>query len=620
MCAFLGPTVTSECILPCVENALYDVEEKVVLCAVHALCRLVRLRLLSSFFVVDFAQKMMPLLLHPSESLRDAAVGFIAASAQQLGAVDAAVFLLPEIRPALRYDLSGLVLSAPLLRHALTAPLSRDAFRTALQQRLREMQSLRNRRVESSTDPSQAAAGGGGDSARSVLEKHRSAGDMPSVGGSREGGDAGGAFLHKVIVPDSSGGAGGKVGSGGLDHTTSEAKRMKAALEAEAALLEVVGPYLDLAAREINTKSMQWRNGLASMYQAAGSVLVSGGTGAGLLAAATDVGLQSRAQLARSTGFIMPLDALRGGGGDSGGSGAATGGRTLMSSKELVAQRAPLHSLLDWSSQPVPEHSVQALLVPHQKFGVPLFRALPEDVRHQALCLDGDGARNHAKLRGLFGLSLRQGEAARALAAGMGEHWDPAAPSGVAAPFSSSSSSWAATSGLNSAGLLPSPAVAAQATLAHSGVLIEGGSTGGSGSGSGGYTGVIAAGASDMGTVMMLKTVSPVYAESLSLLRRIKALDIPPLPPDMGSLVQPWDHRPYSAYSEGLDTSGCADAATRASWRPKEGVLLTTLREHTDAVNRLVVAPDQSYLASASADGTVKIWQTRYLDRTAFPR
>lgn len=48
--------------------------------------------------------------------------------------------------------------------------------------------------------------------------------------------------------------------------------------------------------------------------------------------------------------------------------------------------------------------------------------------------------------------------------------------------------------------------------------------------------------------------------------------------------------------------------------------MLTSLREHSSAVNRLVVSPDQSYFASASSDRTVKIWQTRNLDRMAFPR
>lgn len=45
-----------------------------------------------------------------------------------------------------------------------------------------------------------------------------------------------------------------------------------------------------------------------------------------------------------------------------------------------------------------------------------------------------------------------------------------------------------------------------------------------------------------------------------------------------------------------------------------------TLREHSAAVNKLVVAADQCYFASASDDHTVRIWQTRHLDKHAFPK
>ena len=49
-------------------------------------------------------------------------------------------------------------------------------------------------------------------------------------------------------------------------------------------------------------------------------------------------------------------------------------------------------------------------------------------------------------------------------------------------------------------------------------------------------------------------------------------------------------------------------------------MLLTTLKEHSGAVNRLIVSPDQSFFASGAADKTVKIWQTKQLDRVAFPK
>lgn len=75
-----------------------------------------------------------------------------------------------------------------------------------------------------------------------------------------------------------------------------------------------------------------------------------------------------------------------------------------------------------------------------------------------------------------------------------------------------------------------------------------------------------------------------------------------------------------SGYTEALDVSGSLDGPGRTAWRPKEGVLLTTLKEHSGPVNRLIVSPDQSFFASGSADKTVKIWQTKQLDRVAYPK
>jgi phosphoinositide-3-kinase regulatory subunit 4 len=45
-----------------------------------------------------------------------------------------------------------------------------------------------------------------------------------------------------------------------------------------------------------------------------------------------------------------------------------------------------------------------------------------------------------------------------------------------------------------------------------------------------------------------------------------------------------------------------------------------TLKEHKSAVNRLVVSPDQSYFASASSDHTVRVWQTKTLDKLSYPK
>lgn len=53
---------------------------------------------------------------------------------------------------------------------------------------------------------------------------------------------------------------------------------------------------------------------------------------------------------------------------------------------------------------------------------------------------------------------------------------------------------------------------------------------------------------------------------------------------------------------------------TGVPWRP-EGSLVATFGEHTAAVNRILVSPDQGFFISGSDDGTVKIWDTSRLER-----
>ncbi|EQC25017.1 VPS15 protein kinase [Saprolegnia diclina VS20] len=148
----------------------------------------------------------------------------------------------------------------------------------------------------------------------------------------------------------------------------------------------------------------------------------------------------------------------------------------------------------------------------------------------------------------------------------------------------------------------------------------------------------------------------PALFHSHKLLARLTALDIPPLPLDMGPLRTnegavyshamtnaaplslPVNALPSSAPptpsstpslpptpSSALGTPASAmigpivpSAASTAAemfrnWRPRESVLAAELTEHTGPVHRLGVAQDSSFLASASSDGTVKLWSVRSL-------
>ncbi|KAJ5762556.1 uncharacterized protein N7511_005938 [Penicillium nucicola] len=85
----------------------------------------------------------------------------------------------------------------------------------------------------------------------------------------------------------------------------------------------------------------------------------------------------------------------------------------------------------------------------------------------------------------------------------------------------------------------------------------------------------------------------------------------------------PTDLFDLGPYVKELDTRqpihSAADQEPNKVWKP-EGNLVATFGEHSAAINRVVVAPDHSFFATASDDSTVKIWDTTRLERNLTPR
>lgn len=72
-------------LLPCIEQALNDVEEFVIQRAVHALTALCQLGLFEKRNLLQIVTLVSPLLCHPSTWIRNETVAFIAAMAKTLG-------------------------------------------------------------------------------------------------------------------------------------------------------------------------------------------------------------------------------------------------------------------------------------------------------------------------------------------------------------------------------------------------------------------------------------------------------------------------------------------------------------------------------------------------------
>ncbi|XP_048750935.2 phosphoinositide 3-kinase regulatory subunit 4-like isoform X2 [Ostrea edulis] len=69
----------------------------------------------------------------------------------------------------------------------------------------------------------------------------------------------------------------------------------------------------------------------------------------------------------------------------------------------------------------------------------------------------------------------------------------------------------------------------------------------------------------------------------------------------------------YSAESKDLLEIAWERRPPPSNWKPK-GLLVAHLQEHRGAINRIQVSSDHAYFASASNDGTVKLWESEKLE------
>ena len=118
VCAFLGAGVAIERVLPCIENGLLDLEERVVVSTADCLTILLELGILSTtaHVLIPLVKRCAPLVLHPCASIRIAIYTFFETAIKLLGPVDTAVFILPLFRPVQQYVLPGLVTDFAYIR------------------------------------------------------------------------------------------------------------------------------------------------------------------------------------------------------------------------------------------------------------------------------------------------------------------------------------------------------------------------------------------------------------------------------------------------------------------------------------------------------------------------
>lgn len=132
VCFFVGQRSVEEYLLPYIEQALNDITESVIVYALDCLAILCRSGFLRKRILLEMIERAFPLLCYPSKWVRWSVVSFIAASSENLGAVDSYVFLVPVIRPFLRRQPASLASEKALLA-CLKPPVSRELYYQVLE-------------------------------------------------------------------------------------------------------------------------------------------------------------------------------------------------------------------------------------------------------------------------------------------------------------------------------------------------------------------------------------------------------------------------------------------------------------------------------------------------------
>jgi phosphoinositide-3-kinase regulatory subunit 4 len=106
--------------------------------------------------------------------------------------------------------------------------------------------------------------------------------------------------------------------------------------------------------------------------------------------------------------------------------------------------------------------------------------------------------------------------------------------------------------------------------------------------------------------------VEPDLIDTTLLVTKLKALKVPPLPPNLGNQLT-------SALNQTPHMRGTVKDST-SDWKPRVNALIASSSLHNDhaaPVVRLAVSPDGCFFVSGSHDGTCRVWETQQIEDSA---
>ena len=138
ICSVVGRASTEHFVIPCVETALIDSNEKVICSALSCLSIFVKLALITRGTLIGVAssptvenrmgliEKYLIFLVHPSAEIRAGYIALLCCTIQAIGIEDALIFLLPKLQSFLRFEPDrAQIETAEGLSECLVSPMSR---------------------------------------------------------------------------------------------------------------------------------------------------------------------------------------------------------------------------------------------------------------------------------------------------------------------------------------------------------------------------------------------------------------------------------------------------------------------------------------------------------------
>ncbi len=487
VCAFIGQMFTCNFIYPCMENALVDVELMVVVKAIEVVSELIRLELLTPSLIDKVIGLVGCLVLHPCKAVREQAISMIVITHDTLGAEESRLILNPIMEHLLQYDVFGGNLTTDTLRSAVLSPVSSKSFGIALK--------AKRNQLHAGSDVSAMSA----EFSKSVVRIDDPTTTQPPTTAS--------IILESAVLPP-------------FPPSSDHSKII------DEHKISLMSAYIDQAAYEMNTKTLQWRNGQSGVTEPA---------------------------------IRVPYQYM-------------IENRSVID--DLLQDGINSNRPLDIPDSLLPESAMHSLKIPHQKLSVGI--GISRDLRNfannfQVLAEDPNLI---TKVYGIKKSDILEGNAT-------GYNDTDQASSDATVSNVSSSDMGLIIQGTSIAASRPMSFAVKQLPRKNNLAFRNRSTT---------LNNTIAS----LSIVESPETSdinsSPFVANALSdlsgtdvVLRQIKALNIPPLPRDLGSLRQP-DGREYSMFVEQLDMSLAIDPQSRASWRPKDTVQLASLTEHSQVL------------------------------------